>query len=73
MLDWQLVEDLGRRPITALAMDAVPGISRTQSLYVLSSMANIAVTARSRGGHVFGRFFTGQVTAAGNVPPAKVW
>ncbi len=68
-----LVEDLGRRPITALAMDAVPRISRAQSLDVLSSMANIAgYRAVVEAAHVFGRFFTGQVTAAGKVPPAKV-
>jgi NAD(P) transhydrogenase subunit alpha len=68
-----LVEDLSRRPITALAMDAVPRISRAQSLDVLSSMANIAgYRAVVEAAHVFGRFFTGQVTAAGKVPPAKV-
>ena len=68
-----LVEDLARRPITALAMDAVPRISRAQSLDVLSSMANIAgYRAVVEAAHVFGRFFIGQVTAAGKVPPAKV-
>ncbi|WP_068272481.1 Re/Si-specific NAD(P)(+) transhydrogenase subunit alpha [Aldersonia kunmingensis] len=68
-----LVEDLARRPITALAMDAVPRISRAQSLDVLSSMANIAgYRAVIEAAHEFGRFFTGQVTAAGKVPPAKV-
>ena len=68
-----LVEDLVGRPITALAMDAVPRISRAQSLDVLSSMANIAgYRAVIEAAHVFGRFFTGQVTAAGKVPPAKV-
>jgi NAD(P) transhydrogenase subunit alpha len=68
-----LVEDLATRPITALAMDAVPRISRAQSLDVLSSMANIAgYRAVVEAAHVFGRFFTGQVTAAGKVPPAKV-
>jgi NAD(P) transhydrogenase subunit alpha len=68
-----LVEDLAKRPITALAMDAVPRISRAQSLDVLSSMANIAgYRAVLEAAHVFGRFFTGQVTAAGKVPPAKV-
>ena len=69
----ELVEDLGRRPITALAMDAVQRISRAQSLDVLSSMANIAgYRAVVESAHAFGRFFTGQVTAAGKVPPAKV-
>jgi NAD(P) transhydrogenase subunit alpha len=68
-----LVEDLSKRPITALAMDAVPRISRAQSLDVLSSMANIAgYRAVIEAAHIFGRFFTGQVTAAGKVPPAKV-
>ncbi|MGV9868377.1 Re/Si-specific NAD(P)(+) transhydrogenase subunit alpha [Rhodococcus koreensis] len=71
--DPDLVTDLGRRPITALAMDAVPRISRAQSLDVLSSMANIAgYRAVIEAAHAFGRFFTGQVTAAGKVPPAKV-
>ena len=71
--DADLVEDLSRRPITALAMDAVPRISRAQSLDVLSSMANIAgYRAVIEAAHEFGRFFTGQVTAAGKVPPAKV-
>lgn len=69
----ELVEDLSRRNITALAMDAVPRISRAQSLDVLSSMANIAgYRAVVEAAHAFGRFFTGQVTAAGKVPPAKV-
>ncbi len=72
-LDPELVADLARRPITALAMDAVPRISRAQSLDVLSSMANIAgYRAVVEAAHVFGRFFTGQVTAAGKVPPATV-
>ncbi|MGV0626520.1 Re/Si-specific NAD(P)(+) transhydrogenase subunit alpha [Mycolicibacter minnesotensis] len=72
-LNPERVEDLSRRPITALSMDAVPRISRAQSLDVLSSMANIAgYRAVVEAAHVFGRFFTGQVTAAGKVPPAKV-
>ena len=72
-LNPDLVEALATRPITALAMDAVPRISRAQSLDVLSSMANIAgYRAVIEAAHVFGRFFTGQVTAAGKVPPAKV-
>ncbi|GII25980.1 NAD(P) transhydrogenase subunit alpha [Planosporangium mesophilum] len=72
-LNPELVSDLSRRPITALAMDAVPRISRAQSLDVLSSMANIAgYRAVVEAANVFGRFFTGQVTAAGKVPPAKV-
>src|SRR4051794_17110134 len=72
-LNPDLVEALSARPITALAMDAVPRISRAQSLDVLSSMANIAgYRAVIEAAHTFGRFFTGQVTAAGKVPPAKV-
>ena len=68
-----LVEALAQRPITALALDAVPRISRAQSMDVLSSMANIAgYRAVIEAAHEFGRFFTGQVTAAGKVPPAKV-
>ncbi|MBO0678596.1 Re/Si-specific NAD(P)(+) transhydrogenase subunit alpha [Mycolicibacterium sp. S2-37] len=72
-LNPELVEKLSARPITVLAMDAVPRISRAQSLDVLSSMANIAgYRAVVEAAHRFGRFFTGQVTAAGKVPPAKV-
>ncbi|MEV7671678.1 Re/Si-specific NAD(P)(+) transhydrogenase subunit alpha [Streptomyces sp. NPDC088752] len=71
--DPAMVEDLGRRPFTALSMDAVPRISRAQSMDVLSSMANIAgYRAVIEAAHEFGRFFTGQVTAAGKVPPARV-
>ncbi|BBZ31038.1 NAD(P) transhydrogenase subunit alpha [Mycolicibacterium madagascariense] len=72
-LNPELLEKLSARPITVLAMDAVPRISRAQSLDVLSSMANIAgYRAVVEAAHAFGRFFTGQVTAAGKVPPAKV-
>jgi NAD(P) transhydrogenase subunit alpha len=72
-LNPELVEKLSTRPITVMAMDAVPRISRAQSLDVLSSMANIAgYRAVVESAHAFGRFFTGQVTAAGKVPPAKV-
>jgi NAD(P) transhydrogenase subunit alpha len=72
-LNPELVQKLAARPITVLAMDAVPRISRAQSLDVLSSMANIAgYRAVVEAAHAFGRFFTGQVTAAGKVPPAKV-
>jgi len=60
--------------VTALAMDAVPRISRAQSLDVLSSMANVAgYRAVIEAAHEFHRQFTGQVTAAGKVPPAKVF
>ncbi|MFI0720845.1 Re/Si-specific NAD(P)(+) transhydrogenase subunit alpha [Streptomyces sp. NPDC021224] len=69
----ELLEALARAGVTALAMDAVPRISRAQSMDVLSSMANIAgYRAVIEAAHAFGRFFTGQVTAAGKVPPAKV-
>ncbi|WP_037605895.1 Re/Si-specific NAD(P)(+) transhydrogenase subunit alpha [Streptacidiphilus rugosus] len=69
----ELLAELATRPVTALALDAVPRISRAQSMDVLSSMANIAgYRAVIEAAHVFGRFFTGQVTAAGKVPPAKV-
>ncbi|MGN6205668.1 Re/Si-specific NAD(P)(+) transhydrogenase subunit alpha [Humibacter sp.] len=69
----ELLESLAVRDLTAIAMDAVPRISRAQSMDVLSSMANIAgYRAVVEAAHEFGRFFTGQVTAAGKVPPAKV-
>ncbi|MDO5503764.1 MAG: Re/Si-specific NAD(P)(+) transhydrogenase subunit alpha [Actinomycetia bacterium] len=72
-LNPDLVEQLRERGVTALAMDAVPRISRAQSLDVLSSMANIGgYRAVVEAAHEFGSFFTGQVTAAGKVPPAKV-
>ena len=68
-----LLAALSQRGITALALDAVPRISRAQSMDVLSSMANISgYRAVVEAAHEFGRFFTGQVTAAGKVPPAKV-
>lgn len=69
----ELVAALAERGVTALAMDAVPRISRAQSLDVLSSMANIGgYRAVIEAAHEFGSVFTGQVTAAGKVPPAKV-
>ena len=72
-LNPDLVERLTAQGITALAMDAVPRISRAQSLDVLSSMANIGgYRAVVEAAHEFGSLFTGQVTAAGKVPPAKV-
>ena len=68
-----LMERLAGRKVTALAMDSVPRISRAQKLDALSSMANIAgYRAVIEAANHFGRFFTGQVTAAGKVPPAKV-
>lgn len=69
----ELLESLRAAGVTALAMDAVPRISRAQSLDVLSSMANISgYRAVVEAANEFGRFFTGQITAAGKVPPAKV-
>ena len=70
----ELVDALAAAGVTGLAMDAVPRISRAQSMDVLSSMANVAgYRAVIEGAHAFGRQFTGQVTAAGKVPPAKVF
>ncbi|MCU0553026.1 MAG: Re/Si-specific NAD(P)(+) transhydrogenase subunit alpha [Leptolyngbya sp. Prado105] len=69
----ELVKHLADRKATVLAMDAVPRISRAQKLDALSSMANIAgYRAVIEAAEHFGRFFTGQITAAGKVPPAKV-
>ncbi|MCA1174849.1 MULTISPECIES: Re/Si-specific NAD(P)(+) transhydrogenase subunit alpha [unclassified Pantoea] len=68
-----LLEKLAARNVTVMAMDSVPRISRAQALDALSSMANIAgYRAIVEAAHEFGRFFTGQITAAGKVPPAKV-
>ena len=65
-LNPDLLTALSKQGVTALAMDAVPRISRAQSMDVLSSMANIAgYRAVVEAAHVFRRFFTGQVTAAG--------
>lgn len=68
-----LMAKLSAKKINVLAMDAVPRISRAQALDALSSMANIAgYRAVVEAAHEFGSFFTGQITAAGKVPPAKV-
>ena len=68
-----LLKRLAAQKVTALAMDSVPRISRAQKLDALSSMANIAgYRAVIEAANHFGRFFTGQITAAGKVPPAKV-
>ena len=68
-----LLKTLTERGVTALAMDSVPRISRAQKMDALSSMANIAgYRAVVEAAQHFGRFFTGQITAAGKVPPAKV-
>ena len=69
----ELLESAKARGATVVAMDMVPRISRAQKMDALSSMANIAgYRAVIEAGSNFGRFFTGQVTAAGKVPPAKV-
>ena len=69
-----LISELAEANVTALAMDAVPRISRAQSMDVLSSMANIAgYRAVVEAAAAFGRLFTGQVTAAGKLPPAVVY
>ena len=69
-----LIEEFQRRGMTALAMDAVPRISRAQSLDVRSSMMNVAgYRAVVEAAGEFGRTFTGQVTAAGKTQPAKVY
>lgn len=69
----QILNKLTEQKINVMAMDAVPRISRAQSLDALSSMANIAgYRAVVEAANHFGRFFTGQITAAGKVPPAKV-
>ncbi|XP_078600672.1 NAD(P) transhydrogenase, mitochondrial-like [Branchiostoma floridae x Branchiostoma japonicum] len=69
----ELIDLLAKRNATVLAMDCVPRISRAQVFDALSSMANIAgYKAVLEAANSFGRFFTGQITAAGKVPPAKV-
>ena len=69
-----LMKSLAARKVTVLAMDSVPRMSRAQKMDALSSMANIAgYRAVIEAAHHFGRFFTGQITAAGKVPPAKVF
>lgn len=69
----ELVEKLAARRATVLAMDAVPRISRAQKMDALSSMANISgYRAVVEAANHFGRCFTGQITAAGKTPPARV-
>ena len=69
----ELLEQVAKQGATVVAMDMVPRISRAQKMDALSSMANIAgYRAVIEAGNNFGRFFTGQVTAAGKIPPAKV-
>jgi NAD(P) transhydrogenase subunit alpha len=70
----ELLKALAARKVSVLAMDSVPRISRAQKLDALSSMANIGgYRAVIEAAHAFGRFFTGSITAAGKVPPAKVF
>jgi NAD(P) transhydrogenase subunit alpha len=67
------LKQLTQSGATAMAMDMVPRISRAQKMDALSSMANIAgYRAVVEAAQHFGRFFTGQITAAGKIPPAKV-
>ena len=69
----ELLQQLAERGVTAMAMDSIPRISRAQKVDALSSMANIAgYRAVVEAAQHFGRFFTGQITAAGKVMPAKV-
>ncbi len=69
----ELLEALKDKSITTLAMEMVPRMTRSQSMDALSSMANIAgYRAVIEASNLFGRFFTGQITAAGKMPPAKV-
>lgn len=68
-----LLQKLADKKVNAIAMDAIPRISRAQKMDVLSSMANIAgYRAVIEGSYHFGRFLNGQITAAGKVEPAKV-
>jgi len=68
-----LLQKLAKTGGTAIAVDQIPRISRAQSMDVLSSMANISgYRAITEAAHHFGRLFTGQITAAGRIPPAKV-
>jgi H+-translocating NAD(P) transhydrogenase subunit alpha len=68
----ELLERLSAKGVTVIAMDAIPRISRAQKLDALSSMANIGgYRAVVEAAHHFGRFFMGQITAAGRIPPAK--
>jgi NAD(P) transhydrogenase subunit alpha len=69
----ELLQKLAAQGVNAIAMDAIPRISRAQKMDVLSSMANIAgYRSVIEGSFYFGRFLNGQITAAGKVEPAKV-
>ena len=68
-----LMQTLAEKKVSVLAMDSIPRISRAQKMDALSSMANIGgYRAIVEAAQHFGRFFTGQITAAGKIPPAKV-
>ena len=68
-----IVDRLAARKATAIAVDQIPRITRAQKMDALSSMANIAgYRAVVEAASFYGRFFTGQMTAAGRVPPAKI-
>ena len=72
-IEYRGLDRFAARKLTVLAMDMIPRISRAQKMDALSSMANIAgYRAVIEAANLFGRFFTGQITAAGKVPPAKV-
>ncbi|KAG8836736.1 hypothetical protein FRB91_008495, partial [Serendipita sp. 411] len=69
----RLVQSLKDKNVTAFAMDQIPRITRAQTFDALSSMANIAgYKAVLEASNIFGRFLTGQVTAAGKIPPTKI-
>ena len=69
----EIVDRLAARKATAIAVDQIPRITRAQKMDALSSMANIAgYRAVVEAASFYGRFFTGQMTAAGRVPPAKI-
>ena len=69
----ELLATFAEKNVTALSVESIPRISRAQKIDALSSMANIAgYRAIVEAAQHFGRFFTGQITAAGKIPPAKV-
>ena len=68
-----LLQKLADKKVNAVAMDAIPRISRAQKMDVLSSMANIAgYRSVIEGANYYGKFLNGQITAAGKVDPAKI-
>jgi len=69
----ELIQQLSAKKATVLAMDCIPRITRAQKMDALSSMANVAgYRAVVEAAHAFPHFFTGQITAAGKIEPAKV-